>query len=271
MRIAIRHTTRYHFARPPAHGLQRLRLCPKSTHGQQVIEWRMAISGAEAQLEYDDHNQNRTQLIAFAGSSGEVSITCEGVVDTVDRAGVIGRHAGFMPLWAFAAPTAMTRPGPRLRALAAQLKGEDRAAVATMHRLTELVREAVAYRIGATDSATTAEAALGVGAGVCQDHAHIFIAAARLLGVPARYVSGYLLMDETIEQEAGHAWAEAHLPELGWVGFDVSNGICPDERYVRVATGADYRDAAPVTGIATAGSHAELNVSLAVEQQQQEQ
>ena len=271
MRIAIRHTTRYRFAQPPVHGLQRLRLCPKSTHGQQVIDWHMAITGAEPQLEYDDHNQNRTQLIAFSPHVAEITITCEGTVETADQGGVIGRHAGFMPLWGFAAPTPITRPGPRLRALAAQLKGEDRGAAETMHRLSGLTREAVAYRIGATDAATTAEAALAIGAGVCQDHAHIFIAAARLLGVPARYVSGYLLMDGQTQQEAGHAWAEAHLPELGWVGFDVSNGISPDARYVRVATGADYHDAAPVTGIATAGSQAELNVALAVEQQRQEQ
>ncbi|MBS0255636.1 MAG: transglutaminase family protein [Proteobacteria bacterium] len=271
MLIRVCHTTRYRFPAPPSHGLQRLRLCPKSTHGQKVIDWRMTVEGAEPQLEYDDHNQNHTHLIAFAAGTAEIAITCEGTFETADHAGVIGRHAGFMPLWAFAAPTPITRAGPRLRALATHLKGEDLGAAATMHHLSRLVREAVEYRIGATDSATSAEAALGIGAGVCQDHAHVFIAAARLLGVPARYVSGYLLMDGRTEQEAGHAWAEAHLPVLGWVGFDVSNGISPDERYVRVATGADYRDAAPVTGIAMASGSAELHVQLAVEQQRQEQ
>jgi transglutaminase-like putative cysteine protease len=102
---------------------------------------------------------------------------------------------------------------------------------------------------------------------VCQDHAHIFIGAARERGIPARYVSGYLMMNDRIEQEATHAWAEAHIEGLGWVGFDVSNGICPDPRYVRVATGSDYRDAAPVTGISIGTADQVLTVGVAVEAQ----
>ena len=143
--------------------------------------------------------------------------------------------------------------------------------VGTLHQLSALVHAAIAYQIGETSAETTAEQALTRGAGVCQDHAHTFIAAARLLGIPARYVSGYLLMDGQIEQQAGHAWAEAHVPGLGWVGFDVSNAISPDRRYVRVATGADYRDAAPVTGISLGAGQAGLSVQLAVQQQVQEQ
>ena len=271
MRIAIRHATRYRFDQPPAHGLQRLRLHPKATHGQAVHSWAMQVEGASIQLEYDDHNQNHTHLIALTPGASEVAITCEGLVETSDTAGVIGSHAGFMPLWVFAQPTALTRPGPRLRTLAGTLRGADMADIATLHHLSALVREAIAYQIGETSAETTAEQALTRGAGVCQDHAHAFIAAARLLGTPARYVSGYLLMDGQIEQQAGHAWAEAHVPGLGWVGFDVSNAISPDQRYVRVATGADYRDAAPVTGIALGPGQAELAVQLAVEQQRQEQ
>jgi transglutaminase-like putative cysteine protease len=118
---------------------------------------------------------------------------------------------------------------------------------------------------------TSAEAALAAGQGVCQDHAHIFIGAARLLGLPARYVSGYLMMDDRVDQEAGHAWAEAYVAGLGWVAFDVSNGISPDERYVRLATGFDYRDAAPVTGISIGAGEIELEVRLAVAQQMVEQ
>ena len=102
---------------------------------------------------------------------------------------------------------------------------------------------------------------------MCQDHAHIFIGAARALGIPARYVSGYLMMNDRIEQEAAHAWAEAQVDGLGWVGFDVSNGISPDPRYVRVATGRDYRDAAPVTGISFGAATEDLHVDVAVEQQ----
>lgn len=93
----------------------------------------------------------------------------------------------------------------------------------------------------------------------------------RLAGIPARYVSGYLMMNDRIEQEATHAWAEAHIEGLGWVGFDISNGISPDPRYVRVATGRDYRDAAPVTGISFGGTEQVLTVDVAVEQQQEQE
>ena len=143
--------------------------------------------------------------------------------------------------------------------------------VPTLHNLSTTIRERVAYDTGHTDVDTTAEEAVIAGHGVCQDHAHIFIAAARMLEIPARYVSGYLMMNDRIEQEATHAWAEAWVHGLGWVGFDISNGISPDPRYVRVATGRDYRDAAPITGISFGAVTAELSVDLAVEQQTAEQ
>ena len=135
-----------------------------------------------------------------------------------------------------------------------------------MHDLMGTVHTSVAYRPGETGTETTAEQALEAGHGVCQDHAHIFIAAARLLDIPARYVSGYLLIDGVTDQSASHAWVEAHVEGLGWVGFDVSNGISPDNRYIRVATGFDYQDAAPITGLSYGARDESMVVSLRVEQ-----
>ena len=267
MRISVRHTTRYDFTQPVAHGLQRLRLRPKSTHGQKVLDWHMAFEGARAEAEYDDQHHNRTTLASVLPGTSTVTVTCTGTVETNDTAGVLGSHAGCMPLWAFQAQTALTRPGPRLRALAAGLAGQRDDRLGLLHELAGTVLAAVRYEVGRTDATTAAEDALAAGHGVCQDHAHIFIGAARLLGIPARYVSGYLMMDDRIDQEAGHGWAEAHVGGLGWVGFDVSNGICPDARYVRVASGCDYSQAAPVTGISWGEGESVLSVSLAVEQQ----
>jgi transglutaminase-like putative cysteine protease len=124
----------------------------------------------------------------------------------------------------------------------------------------------LAYEHGHTHVASTAEEALAQGRGVCQDHAHVFIAAARRLGYPTRDVSGYLLMDEVVDQDASHAWAEAWVEGLGWVGFDISNGISPDEQYVSVATGLDYQDAAPVSGVRFGAGGEVLRVSLQVQQ-----
>lgn len=271
MRLFIRHTTRYGFSQPVTHGLQRLRLTPKNSRGQSVVDWNMDFDGVRLEADYDDHHRNRTTLVSAEPGTTAVTIVCNGTVETADNAGVLGEHVGHMPLWSFLGETPLTAPGPRLRALVARLDAGQAKPLDQLHALSCAVLDAMPYTVGVTDAETTAEAALGVGAGVCQDHAQVFIAGARLLGIPARYVSGYLMMNDRTDQEAGHGWAEAHVPGLGWVGFDVSNAISPDERYVRLSTGCDYKDAAPVTGISTGAGQIALEVSLAVEQQMIEQ
>jgi transglutaminase-like putative cysteine protease len=264
--LSIRHTTHYAFTQPVVHALQRLRLTPKETQGQRIVDWQMTFDNAHAELQYDDQHFNHVTLIGIAPGAREVTVTCCGTVETEDNAGVIGRHSGHLPLWSFLRQTPLTRPGAKLRALLREVQGPvDTAPIDFLHALSALIRERVAYETGRTNSATTAEEAVGHAAGVCQDHAHIFISAARASGIPARYVSGYLMMNDRIEQEATHAWAEAHVEGLGWVGFDVSNGISPDPRYVRVATGSDYRDAAPITGISVGSAEEVLTVGVAVE------
>lgn len=271
MRLSIRHSTRYRFAEPVAHGLQRLRLTPKETQGQKILDWTMEYEGAREELSYEDQNHNHVTLISVLEGARDVAVTCHGTVQTEDKAGVIGLHAGHLPLWAFLGHTELTRPGPRIRQLIASIERSPDGLVPTLHNLSAGIRERVAYDTGHTHVDTPAEEACAAGHGVCQDHAQIFIAAARTLEIPARYVSGYLMMDDRIEQEATHAWAEAWVHGLGWVGFDISNGISPDPRYVRVATGRDYRDAAPITGISFGVVAEELSVELAVAQQSAEQ
>lgn len=266
MRLAVSHITHYRFSESADHGLQRLRLRPKATHGQNVLDWQVTLDGLKREAGYEDHNHNTTLLVSVLPGTLEVTVSCSGTVETADNAGIIGQHAGHMPLWAFLAQTRLTRPGARMRAIAGGLDSDRSKPLECLHSLSRAVRDAVTYEIGHTDASTSAEDALVAGHGVCQDHAHVFIGTARLIGIPARYVSGYLMMDDRIDQEAGHAWAEAHIDGLGWVGFDVSNGICPDQRYIRVATGRDYFEAAPVAGVIFGAGEAELAVSLAVEQ-----
>lgn len=271
MRLAIRHTTHYTFADPVSHALQRLRLTPKTTQGQSILDWSMDYTNAKCELEYDDQHHNHVTLVSVEPGAREVVVTCSGTVQTQDHAGVIGRHAGHLPLWSFTSQTPLTKPGMRMRQLVRTLDFTDQRRLEFLHALSAAVRDEVTYATGTTGVSTTAEQALEAGNGVCQDHSHIFIGAARSVGVPARYVSGYLMMNDRIDQEATHAWAEAYVDGLGWVGFDVSNGISPDPRYVRVATGRDYRDAAPITGIVFGSATESLHVDVAVEQQKQEQ
>lgn len=266
MLLTIQHSTTYRYAAPVRYALQQLRLTPKDRAGQKVRQWQLAVSGGTRQLSFTDHHANHVDLVRIGGGESEITLSCQGLVETEDRAGVIGPHGGYLPLWYFRSETALTRAGRAVRSLAKSVGG-DGDAVARLHALSALVRDTIAYAAGHTHAETTAEQALALGSGVCQDHAHSFCAAARVMGFPARYVSGYLLMDDRIEQDATHGWAEAHVDGLGWVGFDVSNGICPDERYVRVATGLDYREAAPVTGMHFGGVDEELLVTLQIQQQ----
>ncbi|TCD06364.1 transglutaminase family protein [Erythrobacteraceae bacterium CFH 75059] len=277
MRLSIRHTSRYRFDQPVVFGLQRLRLTPKASGGQAVASWSIMCTGATQELSYQDSHHNEVTLVSVNEGAREVVITCEGQVDTRDESGVIGWHSGYMPLWSFLRQTPLTRPGPAMTALADAARGRDTGdQVALLHDLSALVRERVVWRKGVTTTRTTGEEACAGGAGVCQDQAHVFIGVARALSIPARYVSGYLLMTDRVDQEATHGWAEAFIDGLGWVGFDIANAISPDARYVRLATGGDYRDAAPVLGVSYGAVTDEAEVAVRVEramraQQQKEQ
>jgi transglutaminase-like putative cysteine protease len=267
MLLSISHTTSYQFSESVAYGLQRLRLTPKTTHGQEIVDWSMALEGVQFEAEYEDQHHNHTTLVSVTPGTQHVKVACTGSVNTADNAGMIGQHAGHMPLWCFLRKTALTEPGPNIKALLANVDADREKPLEFLHALSSTVREAVSYETGMTDVETTAEEALTAGHGVCQDHAHIFISAGRLLDIPMRYAGGYLLIEGREEQDAGHGWAEAHVDGLGWIGFDISNGIGPDERYVRVATGCDYSEAAPVKGIAHGAGESELQVHLSVVQE----
>ncbi|GAA3867417.1 transglutaminase family protein [Celeribacter arenosi] len=265
MRLNILHKTTYRFEEPVKSGLQQLRKTPKSSHQQSVIHWSTTIEGGRSELSYDDHHNNVVELISIDRGAKVLTVTSQGEVELTNTHGVLGRHLGPAPLWLFQRETPRTKARSAAKALIRDLEGEGD--LAELHALKDRIRDTVAYEVGSSMSDWSAEDALEAGKGVCQDHAHIFIACARAMGFPARYVSGYLMLDDRTVQDAMHAWAEAHVDGLGWVGFDVSNGISPDERYVRVATGLDYSDAAPVSGTRVGGKGEELSVEIEVAQQ----
>ena len=125
--------------------------------------------------------------------------------------------------------------------------------------------EAIAYRPGTTTPTPPPPRRWSTGEGVCQDHAHALIALAHAAGLPARYVTGYLLAgDDGGAGEASHAWAEIHVRGLGWVGFDAANECCPDERYIRLGSGRDALDAAPIRGMSRGGGGEAMDVTVVV-------
>jgi transglutaminase-like putative cysteine protease len=263
--LSINHTTRYVYDRPVDYALQQVRLFPQNNRQQEVIKWDLTVEGGKIETSYRDHNGTKTHLVAVTKGSNEIIFNAVGQVETTDTAGVLGMTGGPAPLWYFLKSTPLTEAGPLIAALAAKASANDDK-LSAMHELSESVLAAAPYKIGSTYSVTKAEDALEGGSGVCQDHAQIFASAARAAGLPARYVSGYLKMDDRVEQDASHAWAEVYLDGLGWVGFDVSNSLCPDERYVRLATGLDYKQAAPISGLRLGNAEESMIVSLQIQQ-----
>lgn len=265
MLLKIAHTTTYHYDQPIGYALQKARLRPQKVPVQTVLDWDIQVQGGLIEASYTDHYGNHVDLINVDRGAQEVTITAQGDVETHNNTGILGKIYGSAPLWHFLQETLATTAGAAVRALGVGV-GDASDRLDALHRMSERILDAAPYEIGKTTHETLAEEALKIGAGVCQDHAQIFIAAARDQGIAARYVSGYLMMNDRVDQDATHAWAEAHIAGLGWVGFDISNGVSPDERYVRIAVGRDARDAAPTEGMRLGQAQEQMIVSLQVQQ-----
>jgi len=266
MRLKIKHHTSYRYEQPVDFALQQLRLTPKSSGNQQIITWAINIAHGNKELEFEDHNHNTVDLISFEVGQSELVIDCEGEVETMDTAGITGKHRGFAPLWYFLRSTDLTKAGTGIRKLVRSVTESGDDEISQLHNLSDDIRKQVSYETGSSDVKTSAEEVITEGRGVCQDHAHVFLSAARLMGYSARYVSGYLMMNDRETQNASHAWVEVWINDVGWTGFDVSNGISPDERYVQVATGLDYLEAAPVSGMRFGDGPESMQVKLMVQQ-----
>lgn len=266
MHLAIDHQTVYRYSEPTSHSIQYLRLTPLSAPGQAVRSWTVDAPARMAQ--WRDAYENIVHVLTIDRPHSEVRVRVFGEVDTEDLNGVYPADNEPVAEAVFLRDTALTEPDDAIRGVAEPLRSlAERDRLNALHRMMNAIRDAMDYRIGETDARTTAPVALAAESGVCQDHAHVFISCARTLGIPARYVSGYLFAGEQDETyTAGHAWAEALVPGLGWVGFDVANRVCPGEAYVRAAVGRDYLDAAPVRGARRGGGDENLDVQVRVAQ-----
>ena len=268
MRIRIDYETRYAYARAARFIVQTLRLTPRSTESQQVRDWRIETDVDTRLRRSEDAFGNIVHTLYTERPTESLIVRVTGEVATTATGGVLKGLAERLSPLVFLRDTPLTHADPALRAFAAGVgEGEP---LERLHRLMGLIHGTVAFMVGSTTVDHTAADAFAQKQGVCQDHAQIFIACARRLGIPARYVSGHLhRTDGLIDQDAAHAWAEAWVEELGWVGFDAANGICPTENYVRVACGLDALGAAPIRGTSYGGGVETMTVTLRVRQVQQ--
>lgn len=265
MLLEINHVTQYGYDQPVDYALQKVRLRPQTNPLQSIEDWDVNVDGGRIETSYSDHYGNHVHLVSAEPGTQQMKLTARGTATTVDGAGVLGKVYGRAPLWHFRHATKTTEPGAEIKKLA-KVVPKASTPLNGLHDLSAKILERVPYEVGQTETSTTAEEAIAIGRGVCQDHANIFISAARAAGFPARYVSGYLFMPDRVDQDASHAWAEVHLDDLGWVGFDVSNGIAPDEKYLRIAIGRDAQDAAPISGLRMGSSNESMIVSLQIQQ-----
>jgi len=269
MQMHIRHETRYRYERPVKYSVQSLHLTPRRDPSQRALNWTISAPGRR--LEQVDAYGNISHLLTIEEPHREIQILVHGVVETADTEG--RQDDGPLSPLAYLSPTTLTAPNDDLRAFAQHALGQAEEPRARAQRLAEAVFDAVRYKSGTSDVQDPATVAFKRGEGVCQDHAHVYIASARSAGIPARYVSGYLFTGDSTEA-ASHAWVDVWLgTDIGWKSIDVTHKRPAIRTYCRLAVGRDYLDAAPVRGVRQGGGgeKMEANVTVAESAQQQQQ
>jgi transglutaminase-like putative cysteine protease len=277
VKLVVRHQTIYRYSAATSRIVLMLRLRPADFGGQKVLSWNVSVDDVAADRFTPNAWGDFEAVFQHREPASEIHIVASGMVDTTDCAGVVSGLKRDVPPGVFLRATPLTAPEDAIVALGQNAQGNT--ILSRLHSLSALVRDAVTYRSGVTTSASTASEALALGQGVCQDHAHIFASAARTMGIPARYVVGYLMTsDEADALHETHGWAEAYVDGLGWVGFDATNGVCTTQSYVRLCCGLDAHAAAPIKGsifgAGQIGIDADVLISEAtgeLEQQMQQQ
>jgi transglutaminase-like putative cysteine protease len=272
MLIRVEHTTSYSYSEPLVSSTQYLRMTPLSGRTQAVESWKLTCPGATT-TPWQDQFGNLCHTLTVAQPVDALEIKVCGLVRTRDTNGVVGTAPAELPAAIYLRETPHTAVAPAIRDFAARFEPKlKRDVIETLHEIMMAIADAVEYRKGETHVHTTGAEALEQGGGVCQDHAHIFCAVCRTLGVPARYVSGYMSQGAGHEAHAAsHAWAEAFVDHLGWVGFDPTNRACATDAYIRTAIGLDYGDASPVRGVRSGGGTETMSVRVSFPTQNQQQ
>lgn len=268
MHIKVRRETTFRYAEPARAAIQKLALTPRNHDGQQVLDWRIEVDRDCRLRACEDAFGNIVQNIYVEGPLERLTTIVEGVVETFDTAGVArGAIERFQPEL-YLRDTPLTEADRALCEFAHATASPQSDALSKLHALVGALHEALIVEEEPASGAMTAADVFARRRGAAQDLAHVFIACARSIDIPARYVAGYALRADA--GAAVHAWAEAHVAGLGWVGFDATRGASPDETYVRVAVALDHLGAAPIRAARAGGGEetTEVRVSVARAQSQ---
>ncbi|OZI31992.1 transglutaminase [Bordetella genomosp. 10] len=266
MKHFIKHVTHYHYTAPVTYSIQTLHLTPRPEEHQRSLRWHIEAPGA--MQEQVDAYGNVTHTLTLNRPHDEIELRVSGQVE-IDPLpyGVVNGDESRLPVHAYCVPTPLTEADDAIRAFCREVLPQGLSRPEDSLTLASAICERVAYEPGTTDVTTAAGQVLALGHGVCQDHAHLFLACVRSLGVPGRYVSGYLYTEA--DHAASHAWADVWLPGLGWSSVDITNRQFASECHCRLAVARDYDSAAPVRGVRSGGGKESMTVSVQVQAAQQ--
>jgi transglutaminase-like putative cysteine protease len=280
MHYTIRHVTRYTYDAPISESVMEVRMQPRSELCQRCLRFELVTLPRTGVQAYVDPAGNIVHHFDIPGRHSQLTLTAEAIIEFVgcpdetielsmDDWARIDAAAATAEEWDYLHDSAFARSTPLLVAFEASLGiGRAQDPMTTLRALTRAIHDALEYRPKTTRVDSPIDEALESRAGVCQDFSHIMIALLRRLGVPARYVSGYLFHEHEDRSATGatHAWVEALLPGVGWTGFDPTNDVLAGKRHIRVAVGRDYADVPPTRGVYKGNARDELSVSVDVSQ-----
>ena len=248
MILTIKHQTNYNFYSNVPRLVQSLKLYPSNCKNQKVINWNISTSIGQLTKSHQDALGHTIYNIYNEGLVGEQTIISEGKIHTKDFHGVMHGLVDKVNPFCFLRFTHLTKPREKLIILSKKIKKQNDQ-IKFCHNLNRIVSEVLDFKTGITNNKTTAEEALKLEKGVCQDYAHILISLSKMFDIPSRYVNGYLMDDNNISHYSSHAWVEMYINDLGWVAFDPSHKKCIDQNYVRISCGYDFIDASPIKGV----------------------
>ncbi|HTS50438.1 MAG TPA: transglutaminase family protein [Bryobacteraceae bacterium] len=285
MFYSIRHLTKFRYSSPVSESIMELRMQPRSEGVQRCLSFELSVTPRTRVQFYRDYLSNVVHHFDVPGAHRQLTILAEAMVDVSPSAPLPERlnsgawqqlreHLATADFWEMLAPSQFAHWSQLTQEFAAEIGVPDREAaeqrdpLELLYEINSILPRQIAYAPKSTRVDSPADDALRNRQGVCQDFAHIMIALVRRMGIPCRYVSGYLFRkagSKTRSTEgATHAWIEAFLPELGWVGFDPTNDVIADESHVRTAVGRDYADVAPTRGVFKGDASSELTVAVRV-------
>jgi len=266
MRIKISHQTTFEYSPAARSVIQNLRLTPRSFESQYVMRWRVSVDVDGSLRQSEDSLGNVVHAFSYRGLTERFTVAAVGEVSTGDAIGVVRGAVEPLPESMFLRASPLAQANGVLREFARDAVGGSTDPIERLHLLMHAIHETLAFEASAAEAKGGAVEAFALRRGGAADFAHIFVACARWLGVPTRFVSGYLVPREGPPPQGLFAWAEAMTPVLGWVAFDSAHDQCADDHYVRVAVGFDSHSAAPFRISQSGGGGEKIDASVRIEQ-----